>query len=101
MLLPPINGATAASGTPYFTENPGDPYQAWDMSGNIRLHAQPIHNFPLGIQLSRGHVPPFSGLAELRLREATRARFGSLVPGWPPDLRKNENRLNRAILVKF
>ena len=26
--LPPINGATAASGTPYFTENPGDPYKA-------------------------------------------------------------------------
>jgi len=25
VLLPPINGATAASGTPYFTENPGDP----------------------------------------------------------------------------
>jgi len=22
----------ASSGTPYFTENPGDPYQAWDMS---------------------------------------------------------------------
>jgi hypothetical protein len=28
--LPPINGATAASGTPYFTENPGDPFKAWD-----------------------------------------------------------------------
>ena len=28
VLLPPINGATAASGTPYFTENPGDPYKA-------------------------------------------------------------------------
>ena len=25
VLLPLINGATAASGTPYFTENPGDP----------------------------------------------------------------------------
>src|SRR5438132_3485938 len=24
VLLPPINGATAASGTPYFTENPGE-----------------------------------------------------------------------------
>jgi hypothetical protein len=24
VLLPPINGATAASGTPCFTENPGD-----------------------------------------------------------------------------
>ena len=26
VLMPPINGATAASGTPYFTDNPGDPF---------------------------------------------------------------------------
>ena len=31
VLIPPINGATAFSGTPYFTANPGDPYKAWDM----------------------------------------------------------------------
>ena len=30
VLLPPINGATAVSGTPYFTENPGDPFKARD-----------------------------------------------------------------------
>jgi len=28
VLLPPINGATAVTGTPYFTENPGDPFKA-------------------------------------------------------------------------
>lgn len=33
VLLPPINGATATTGTPYFTENPGDPFKAWDISG--------------------------------------------------------------------
>jgi hypothetical protein len=32
VLLPPINGANATSGTPYFTENPGDQYKAWDAS---------------------------------------------------------------------
>jgi len=26
---------------------------------------------------------------------------GSFVPGWAPDLRRSENRLNMAILVKF
>jgi hypothetical protein len=31
-LLPPINGADAVSGSPYFTANPGDPYKAWDNS---------------------------------------------------------------------
>ncbi len=35
VLLPPINGATATSGTPYFTENPGDPYKAWDASTTL------------------------------------------------------------------
>jgi len=31
-LLPPVNGADAISGSPYFTQNPGDPYKAWDTS---------------------------------------------------------------------
>jgi hypothetical protein len=29
-LVPPINGADAISGTPYFTANPGQRFQAWD-----------------------------------------------------------------------
>jgi len=29
-LLPPINGADAVSGSPYFTGNPGDPFKGWD-----------------------------------------------------------------------
>lgn len=35
VLLPPINGETAASAalnSPYFTENPGDQFKAWDSS---------------------------------------------------------------------
>ena len=35
VLLPPINGETATSAalnTPYFTENPGDKFKAWDSS---------------------------------------------------------------------
>ena len=30
VLMPPINGATASSGTPYFTYNAGDSFSAWD-----------------------------------------------------------------------
>jgi hypothetical protein len=29
-LLPPINGADAITGSPYFTANPGDPFKGWD-----------------------------------------------------------------------
>src|SRR5208337_2906152 len=32
VLLPPINAADAISGSPYFTQNPGDPYKVWDTS---------------------------------------------------------------------
>ncbi len=32
VLVPPINGETAASGSPYFTANPGDQFLAWDAS---------------------------------------------------------------------
>jgi hypothetical protein len=31
-LLPPINEATAVTGSPYFTENPGQPAHMWDTS---------------------------------------------------------------------
>ena len=31
-LLPPINGADSITGSAYFTQNPGDPYKAWDAS---------------------------------------------------------------------
>jgi len=35
VLLPPINGATAITGTPYFTENPGDQFHATDGHGDL------------------------------------------------------------------
>jgi hypothetical protein len=38
-LLPPINGATAVTGTPYFTENPGDRSQMHD--GTITFDYMP------------------------------------------------------------
>ena len=30
VLLPPINGANATTGSPYFTENPGDKFRGYD-----------------------------------------------------------------------
>ena len=35
-LLPPINGADAISGSPYFTENPGDKAHMWDANVNFQ-----------------------------------------------------------------
>jgi hypothetical protein len=35
-LLPPINGATGSTGTPYFTENPGQTLYQWDTTINFQ-----------------------------------------------------------------
>ena len=53
VLLPPINGATALSGTPYFTENPGRSVQSLGRFGHGRLHAEPVHHVPHGVQPPR------------------------------------------------
>jgi hypothetical protein len=101
VLLPPINGATAASGTPYFTENPGDPYKAWDMSGTFDWMPSQYITFRWEYNHRADNVPYFSGPGGVTPPGGNTGAPGSLVPGWAPDLRKSENRLNMAILVKF
>jgi hypothetical protein len=101
VLLPPINGATAASGTPYFTENPGNPYKAWDMSGTFDWMPSQYITFRWEYNYRAANVPYFSGPGGVTPTGGNQGAPGSLVPGFTPDLRKNENRLNMAILVKF
>jgi hypothetical protein len=109
VLLPPINGATAASGTPYFTENPGDPYKAWDVSGTFDWMPSQYITFRWEYNHRAANVPYFSGPGGVTptscptpvLGNNICGSPGALVPGFTPDLRKTENRLNMAILVKF
>ncbi len=61
VLLPPINGATAASGTPYFTENPGDPYKAWDVSATVDYMPSQYITFRMEYNHRAANVPYFSG----------------------------------------
>ncbi len=61
VLLPPINGATAASGTPYFTENPGDPYKAWDASVTFDYMPSQFVTFRVEVNHRAANVPYFSG----------------------------------------
>src|SRR6202043_3394436 len=60
-LLPPINGATAASGTPYFTENPGDPYKAWDASVTADYMPSQYFTYRLEYNHRAANVPYFTG----------------------------------------
>jgi Putative beta-barrel porin-2, OmpL-like. bbp2 len=101
VLLPPINGANAASGTPYFTENPGDPYKAWDMSATFDWMPSQYITWRWEYNYRAANVPYFSGPGGVTPPGGNQGAAGSLVPGWAPDLRRTENRLNMAILVKF
>jgi len=101
VLLPPINGATATSGTPYFTENPGDPYKAWDISGTFDYMPSQYVTFRWEMNHRSANVPYFSGPGGVTPPGGNTGAPGSLVPGWTPDLVKDENRFNIALLVKF
>ena len=101
VLLPPINGATAISGTPYFTENPGDPYKAWDASATFDYMPSQYITFRWEYDHRAANVPYFSGKGGITPPGGNTGAPGSLVSGWTPDLVKDENRLDLAILVKF
>jgi hypothetical protein len=101
VLLPPINGATAFSGTPYFTENPGQQFRAYD--GSITFDWMPSQFVTFRTELDRrgADVPYFAGPGGVTPPGGNTGAPGSLVPGFTPDLRKTETRINTAVLVKF
>jgi len=101
VLLPPINGATATSGTPYFTENPGDKYKAWDTSTTIDYMPSQYITWRIEYNHRAANVPYFSGPGGVTPPGGNTGAPGSLVPGWSPDLRNSENRITGAILVMF
>jgi Putative beta-barrel porin-2, OmpL-like. bbp2 len=101
VLLPPINGATAATGTPYFTENPGDPYKAWDVSVTGDYMPSQYFTYRLEYNHRAANVPYFSGPGGVTPPGGNTGTPGTLVPGWSPDLRNSENRITGALLVKF
>jgi len=101
VLLPPINGATATSGTPYFTENPGDQFKAWDMSATYDYMPSQYITFRWEYNHRHANVPYFSGPGGVTPPGGNQGSPGSVVEDWSPDLRHTENRGTMAILVKF
>ncbi len=120
VLIPPINGATAPSAainSPYFTENPGDPFKAWDASGTFDWMPSQYITFRWEFDHRAANVPYWSGPGGITppggnngnptqfvCVDGTPSAAGNcgLNGGlWTPDLRKIENRINLAILVKF
>ena len=101
VLLPPINGASAASGTPYFTENPGDSYSAWDMQTTFDYMPSQFVTFRSEFTHRHASVPYFTGPGGVTQPGGNQGPPGSMVSGWTPDLRPSENRITFALLVKF
>jgi hypothetical protein len=101
VLLPPINGATAFSGTPYFSENPGDKFQAWDFQ--LTFDWMPIDNVTFRVEYCHRYasVPYFTGPGGVTPPGGNTGSAGSTVSGWAPDLLETENRITLALMVRF
>jgi hypothetical protein len=128
VLIPPINGETAitaATSSPYFTGNPGDPFKAWDSSITFDYMPKQYITFRAEYDYRHASVPYWSGAGgitppggnngspqfftcsngtssgqtNLGLAETTCG--GGISSVWFPDLRKNESFIDLAIMVKF
>jgi hypothetical protein len=120
-LLPPINGATAATGSPYFTENPGQPVFQWDATLNFQFMPKQWITWWAEAGFRHSSVPYFAGQggvtppfgnngypaqyacndgspAGTTLTSTSCANNGGV---WYPDLRTRQATLSGGILVKF
>jgi hypothetical protein len=127
-LLPPINGADAVTGSPYFTEIPGQRAHMWDSTVTLQymprqyitwwLEAGYRHSdipyfagrggvtppgFPLGG--TNGQPGQFacmsgaaSGASDLPTATTNCASSGGV---WFPDLRRSEAKASIGVMVKF
>ena len=101
VLLPPINGTTASSGTPYFSANPGDQYQAWDMQIAVDVMPRPFITFHVEYNHRAASVPYFTGRGGVTPPGGNQGNPGSEVEGWAPDLVPTEDRLTAALMFRL
>jgi hypothetical protein len=107
VLLPPINGATAATGTPYFTENPGDPFVAWDTQLTFDFMPSQFVTFRGEFTYRHASVPYFAGPGGVTPPGGNQGTPGSQITDaagtvtWTPDLVRSEPRVSVALLVKL
>ena len=106
VLTPPINGATAFSGTPYFPQAPGTDYKAWDATLTLDYMPSQFITFRGEYTHRQANVPYFAGHNGVTPPGGNQGSPGSTVtlPGgavWTPDLQKAEDRLMFAIFVRI
>jgi hypothetical protein len=116
-LVPPINGATAATGTPYFTENPGQKLFQWDTQLNFQYMPNDWITWWTEATFRHSNVPYWTGSGGITPptgNTGSPASFtcnnGSVAGAdscaseggiWNPDLRTREIVYGAGVLVKF
>jgi hypothetical protein len=120
-LLPPINGANAVSGSPYFPEPAGKPIFQWDATINFQYMPKQWITWWAEAGFRHSSIPYFSGQggvtppfgnngypsqyacndgtpAGTTLTSASCANDGGV---WYPDLRTRQTVVSGGVLVKF
>jgi Putative beta-barrel porin-2, OmpL-like. bbp2/Carboxypeptidase regulatory-like domain len=116
-LIPPINGATASTGTPYFTENPGQKLYQWDAQLNFQYMPKDWITWWTEATFRHSDVPYWTGSGGITPptgNNGSPASFtcnnGSAAGAdncageggmWNPDLRKREIVYGAGVMVKF
>jgi hypothetical protein len=124
-LLPPIDGAWAASGTPYFTENPGQPAHMYDGTITFQYMPKPYITWWAETGYRHSDIPYFAGRGGVtppggdngspqyftcntgttagtnNVAAAEAACGGGASSLWYPDLRHSETKLSVGVMVKF
>jgi len=106
VLLPPINGANATTGSPYFTENPGDKFRGYDYQLTFDYMPSQWVTWRVEFTQRGANVPYFSGPGGItpQVTPGLYVNTGdptAIVPGFSPDLRKQERRFIFSVMVKL
>ena len=113
-LTPPINGATAQSGSPYFTQQPGQKLFQWDTQLNLQYMPKDWITWWTEATFRHSSVPYWSGSGGVTPPGGNTGTPASCVGGgadsttgncstgdWFPDLRTREVIFGAGVLVKF
>ncbi len=101
VLAPPINGATAASGSSSFSAAPGDSFTAWDTSITFDYMPKQFITYRLEFIHREASVPYFAGAGGITPPGGNQGAPGSAVAGFAPDLMRTESRINAALLIRL
>jgi len=113
-LTPPINGATAQSGSPYFTQQPGQKLFQWDTQLNFQYMPRDWITWWTEATFRHSDVPYWVGSGGITPPGGNTGSPASCVDGgnnpttgacssgdWFPDLRTREIIWGAGVLVKF